>query len=55
MAKTQEELLQELIDGLKPVTNLAQYYIDNINNDLAKNKIIADYMKAQEEKTDEAN
>lgn len=53
--KTQEELLQELVNGLAPVATLAQYYIDNINNDLAKNKIIEDYIKAQKEEASEDN
>lgn len=55
-AKTQTELLQELVTALEPVTELAKYYINNINSDIARNQIINDYVKAQQEKqTEEAN
>ena len=44
MAKkpTQTELLQELIELIKPINNLTRYYIQNINAQIAANEAKAE-------------
>lgn len=48
--KTQVELLQEIVDLLKPINELARHHITLINEQLAKDKVIADYIKSQQNK-----
>lgn len=47
--KTQAELLEEIADLLKPMSELAKHNISLINEQIAKDKVIADYIKAQQE------
>ena len=45
--KTQTQLLEELIELIKPINDLANYNIKNINNDLKKQEIVKKYLDAQ--------
>ena len=48
--KTQVELLQEISDLLKPMSELAKHNITLINDQLAKDRIVSDYIKSQQKK-----
>ncbi len=54
-AKTQTELLQEIVDLLTPMNNLAVYQIGQINDQLNKQKQIQTALAAQAEKSKEDN
>jgi len=47
--KTQAQLLEELIELVKPINNLSRYYIQNINAQLAQQEAA----KEAEEKSEE--
>ena len=44
--------LQELVELLKPINELAKYQIQNINNDIRRQEIIDEYIKLQQENND---
>ena len=58
--KTNGELLQELIDLMTPMSELAKYQIQQINNDIQRNEIVQEYLEMKkkeeaEQKEEEAN
>ena len=48
--KTQAQLLEEVIELLKPINNLARYYIQNINAQIAAQQEVngAEEVKSEE-------
>lgn len=49
--KTNAELLQELIDLMTPMAEMAKYQIQQINNDIERNKIVQDFLQKQQEES----
>ena len=49
--KTNSELLQELIDLMTPMAEMAKYQIQQINNDIERNKIVQDFLQKQQEES----
>lgn len=45
--KTQTELLNELVELLKPINELAKYQIQNINDEIRKVEIVNEFLKKQ--------
>ena len=49
--KTNAELLQELFDLMTPMAEMAKYQIQQINNDIERNKIVQDFLQKQQEES----
>ena len=45
--KTQTELLEQLVELLKPINELAKYQIQNINDEIKKVEIVNEFLKKQ--------
>ena len=51
--KTTEELLQELITLTTPIAEMASYNIQKINDQIAREKVVEDFIKKQREEQEQ--